>query len=151
MPRGLPSRASLRSRRGARTASVRHAGGRCPGQAVAAEPQGQHLLINLLEMGSRGLVAATRYRLLARVSSENLAGVEAVPRAVLPGVTVRQEGNELIVQGEVAGSSAKDLNRSLLSALRRVEKRTRLRAEWTDERGSTERYFDYVLKSVRGP
>jgi len=46
------------------------------------------------------------------------------------------------------GRSARDLNRAVLSELRRVEKRTRLRAEWTAG-GVTERYFDYVLKGQR--
>jgi hypothetical protein len=35
----------------------------------------------------------------------------------------------------------------LLSALRRVERRTRLRAEWTGN-GETQRFFDYVPKGV---
>jgi hypothetical protein len=43
------------------------------------------------------------------------------------------------------GESARDLNRALLSALRRLERRTRLRAEWTSG-GTTERFFDYVPK-----
>jgi hypothetical protein len=46
------------------------------------------------------------------------------------------------------GTSAKELNRSLLSALRRVEKKTRLRAEWTSNNNTTERFFDYVLKKT---
>jgi hypothetical protein len=32
--------------------------------------------------------------------------------------------------------------------LRKVEKRTTLRAEWTSDDGTTERYFDYVLKKT---
>jgi len=52
---------------------------------------------------------------------------------------------EFLIQAEIEGTSAKDLNRSLLSALRRVEKRSRLRAEWSSG-NTTERYFDYVLK-----
>jgi hypothetical protein len=46
------------------------------------------------------------------------------------------------------GADARDVNRRLLSALRRVEKRTRLRAEWTGG-GSIDRFFDYVPKSTR--
>ena len=46
------------------------------------------------------------------------------------------------------GSSARELNRHLLSELRRAEKKTRLRAEWTCE-GITERFFDYVPKGTR--
>jgi hypothetical protein len=41
------------------------------------------------------------------------------------------------------------LNRTFLSALRKVEKRTTLRAEWTSGDGSiSERFFDYVLKKT---
>jgi len=48
----------------------------------------------------------------------------------------------------MTGPAARDLNRSLLSALRRAERRTRLRAEWTAG-GMTERFFDYVPKGTR--
>jgi len=48
------------------------------------------------------------------------------------------------------GTSSKEMNRALLSALRRTEKRTRLRAEWTSGK-ITEKYFDYVLKKTIGP
>jgi len=52
----------------------------------------------------------------------------------------------LHVEGAIEGTDARDVNRRLLSALRRVEKRTRLRAEWTAG-GTTYRFFDYVPKS----
>jgi hypothetical protein len=45
------------------------------------------------------------------------------------------------------GASAKELNRTFLSALRKAGKRTTLRAEWTSG-DTTERYFDYVLKKT---
>ena len=45
-------------------------------------------------------------------------------------------------------ASACDANRELLSELRRVERKTRLRAEWTAG-GSVERFFDYVPKGTR--
>jgi len=48
----------------------------------------------------------------------------------------------------MTGENARDLNRAFLSALRKVEKKTRLRAEWTS--GNTiERFFDYVPKGMR--
>jgi len=62
--------------------------------------------------------------------------------------SVRKEGDEFLVEAETEGASAKELNRMLLSALRKVEKRTTLRAEWTSDDGTTERYFDYVLKKT---
>lgn len=46
------------------------------------------------------------------------------------------------------GFEPRELNRQLLSALRRVERKTRLRAEW-DCDGVSYRFFDYVLKSSR--
>jgi hypothetical protein len=53
---------------------------------------------------------------------------------------------EFIVKRELEGESAKDLNRDLLSALRRAERKTRLRADWTAQDGTVSRFFDYVLK-----
>jgi hypothetical protein len=52
------------------------------------------------------------------------------------------------VNAELYGESARDLNRTLLSEMRKVEKKTRIRAEWT--LGETvERFFDYVPKGTR--
>lgn len=48
----------------------------------------------------------------------------------------------------MVGGSAKELNRTLLSELRRAEKKTRLRAEWASDNGTTQRFFDYVLKKT---
>jgi hypothetical protein len=42
--------------------------------------------------------------------------------------SVRKEGDWFLVEAELEGASAKELNRTLLSALRKVEKRTTLRA-----------------------
>jgi hypothetical protein len=47
------------------------------------------------------------------------------------------------------GASAKELNRTFLSALRKVEKRTTLRAEWASDDGTVDRFFDYVLNTVK--
>jgi hypothetical protein len=61
--------------------------------------------------------------------------------------SVRKAGDEFLVEAEMEGASAKELNRTLLSALRKVEKRTMLRSEWSCG-DTTERYFDYVLKKT---
>ena len=87
-------------------------------------------------------------RLAARISSDDPAAARAVLHELLPEATIIDEGGELVVEAELTGASAKDLNRSLLSALRRAEKKTRLRAQWTAPDGTIERYFDYVLKKV---
>jgi hypothetical protein len=56
--------------------------------------------------------------------------------------------DEFVVEVEMEGGNARELNRMSLSALRRVEKRTTLRAEWTSGDGTSERFFDHVLKKT---
>lgn len=95
-------------------------------------------------------MAPKRYSLTALISTDDPAAVRPVlERLVAPGSVTRcPEEHEFRVRAEMQGSSARDLNRSLLTELRRVEKRTRLRSEWTSE-GITERFFDYVPKGKR--
>jgi hypothetical protein len=95
-------------------------------------------------------MAEKRYSLRARVSTENTAAAKLVLQQFFPGGSIRptDDPKELRVEGLKTGESARDLNRSLLSALRQVEKRTRLRSEWTCGR-LTERFFDYVPKGKR--
>ncbi|MDG7000712.1 MAG: hypothetical protein JRN15_16585 [Nitrososphaerota archaeon] len=52
-----------------------------------------------------------------------------------------------VIQAEMSGTSSKVLNRNILSSLRKVEKKTTLRAEWTSS-NTIQRYFDYVLKKT---
>ena len=93
-------------------------------------------------------MADSTFRLSARISSDDPAAARAVLRELLPAATVSDDRGELVFEAELAGESAKELNRTLLSALRRAEKKTRLRAQWTAPDGTIERYFDYVLKQV---
>ena len=87
------------------------------------------------------------YRLNGDVSSENLSAIQPLLIRLTGGqVTATPEG--LHVDGAMEGTDARDVNRRLLSALRRVERRTRLRAEWTAG-GTTYRFFDYVPKAER--
>ena len=64
---------------------------------------------------------------------------------VCPSRTIVETPDGLRVDGVMEGSSARDLNRLLLTELRRVERRTRVRSAWTIG-ASTERFFDYVPK-----
>ena len=91
-----------------------------------------------------------RYSLKARVSTDTPAAVRPVlARLIAQGtVTAGEKEGEFQVEAQMEGSSARDLNRYLLSELRRAEKKTRLRAEWTSE-GITERFFDYVPKGAQ--
>jgi hypothetical protein len=45
--------------------------------------------------------------------------------------SVRKAGDEFVVEAKMEGASAKELNRTFLCALRKMEKRKKLRAEWT--------------------
>lgn len=90
---------------------------------------------------------ARRFRLVADVSSDNPTGLRPVLEELVDGtVTATEDGWH--VERTVAGDSARDLNRMLLSALRRVERRARLRAAGTSG-DTTERFFDYVPKGSR--
>ena len=90
-----------------------------------------------------------KIRLIASVSSANPSAVRPVlERIVGVNGSIRSTDDGFDVTAEFKGENAKDLNRTLLSELRRAEKKTRLRAEWTAD-GTTEKYFDYVLKQTR--
>lgn len=85
---------------------------------------------------------------MADVRSANRSAIRPVLRDLLTGSDVTETEHGFTIDAEVEGVNAQDLNRTLLSALRWVERRTTLRAEWTSAE-STERFFDYVRKSQR--
>jgi len=89
-------------------------------------------------------VAEAQVLLVAEVSSESLPAVE---HELVTGVVTRTPSG-LHVEASMADGNPRDLNRDILSALRRVERRTRWRAEWTTN-GTTFRFFDYVPKGDR--
>lgn len=87
------------------------------------------------------------FSVIARVSTDSPAAVKPVLEAMITKGSVGEgeEPGEFLIEAEMEGESARELNRMLLSPLRRVEKRTRLRAEWTSG-NTTVRFFDYVQK-----
>ncbi len=86
------------------------------------------------------------FNLKARVSPSDARTIrQALDRLAAKG-SVRKEGEWFLVEAEMEGASARELNRTLLSALRKVEKRATLRADWTSGDHITERFFDYVRK-----
>ncbi len=93
-------------------------------------------------------MAIKRFKLVARVSSSNPRAVKPILEQSVKTGTVKEVSGEFLVETEMEGESAKELNRTLLSALRRIEKKTRLRAEWTSSDGTTQKFFDYVLKKT---
>lgn len=89
-----------------------------------------------------------RFELYAKISSSNPSAIEPVLRKFFENKgTLTREGDDFVIKASLEGNSAKDLNRALLSELRRAEKKTRLRAEWSYNK-TTERFFDYVLKKT---
>ena|SRR5487761_1161607 len=94
-------------------------------------------------------MTSERFKLVALVNSSNLDTIRPVLEGLIKEGSVRAaEAGGLVLEAVMEGSSAKELNRSLLSTLRRVEKRTTLRAEWTSSDDITQRFFDYVLKKT---
>ncbi len=94
-------------------------------------------------------MAQLKFRVSAHVSSDNPSAVKPVlEQLIAEKGTIRQTDQGFDVEAELEGESARDLNRMILSALRRAEKRTRIRAEWTS--GDTvEKFFDYGSKGTR--
>jgi hypothetical protein len=100
-------------------------------------------------------MTSKRFQLVATVSTDNPSAIRPVLeklvcqhgsfKEVSTDLVDQKNKGEFLIRAEIEGVSPKDLNRSLLSALRRAEKRTRLRAEWSSD-NTSERYFDYVLK-----
>lgn len=88
------------------------------------------------------------FTLIARVSSENLKAIKSKLEEIVSKGSITQIEEGFLVEAKMQGESARDLNRMLLSALRQVERKTRLRSEW--KYGNTiERFFDYVPKGSR--
>ena len=105
-------------------------------------------LLDIIRTG-RATMSVKIYKLKAQVSSNNPKSVLQVVKRFVGGKGEVVFNGELIeMNAELEGESAKDLNRSLLSEMREIEKKTRLRAEWTSN-NITEKFFDYVSKSVK--
>ncbi len=90
----------------------------------------------------------TQFSLAGEVSSDDQGAVVPVLAQMLGPGSVTEIPGGLHVEGVMDGTDAQEVNRRLLSALRRAEKRTCLRAEWTGG-GQIHRFFDYVPKSTR--
>jgi tetrahydromethanopterin S-methyltransferase subunit A len=71
------------------------------------------------------------FKLKARVNRSDAQTIRKAVEQLSAKGSVRKAGDEFVVEAETEGDSARGLNRTLLSALRKVEKRTTLRAEWT--------------------
>ena len=95
------------------------------------------------------LMPEKKLKLKANVSSANPSAIKPLLERIIGSQgTLKPTSDGFDLTAEFKGETAKDLNRILLSELRRAEKKTRLRAEWTCEE-TVEKYFDYVLKQKR--
>jgi hypothetical protein len=88
------------------------------------------------------------FKLKARVSRSDAQTIRHALEQLSAKGSVKKAEEDFIVEAEVEGAGAKELNRTLLSALRKVQRKTTLRAEWTSSDNTTERFFDYVLKKT---
>jgi hypothetical protein len=88
------------------------------------------------------------FNLKARVNRSDARTIRQALDQLSAKGSVRKAGEKFIIEAEIEGASAKELNRTLLSALRKVKKRTTIRAEWTSDDGTSEKFFDYVLKKT---
>ena len=89
-----------------------------------------------------------KLKLKARVNRSDARTIRHALGQLSAEGSVKKAGNEFVVEAEMEGASARELNRMFLSALRKVEKKTTLRAEWVSEDGTTERFFDHDLKKT---
>ena len=89
-----------------------------------------------------------KFRLLAKVSSDNPPAIKPVLDRIVEGKgTVKKTDQGFEIDAELEGESPVVLNRTLLSELRRAEKKTRMRSQWTSG-NTTEKFFDYALKAT---
>jgi hypothetical protein len=90
-----------------------------------------------------------RFRLSARISSDNPPAIKPVLERIIGNKGIIKPSSEgFEVNAELDGESARDLNRMLLSEMRKVEKKTRIRSEWTMG-NAIERFFDYVPRGAQ--
>jgi hypothetical protein len=87
------------------------------------------------------------FDLKTRINRSNALTIRQALDQLAARSSVSKGGDEFVVEAEMEGASAKELNRTLLSAFRKVSKSTTLRAGWTSG-NTTERFFDYVLKKT---
>lgn len=93
-------------------------------------------------------MAKKAYELMANVSTDSPQAIKRVLEELFEDGSITPTEDGFQIKARMVGESARDLNRTVLSALRKVEKKTRLRAEWAFGK-NVERFFDYVPKGSR--
>jgi hypothetical protein len=94
-------------------------------------------------------VSEKKFKLSALVSSANPSAIKGnLERIIGENGSIKPTSDGFEINAEIKGESARDLNRMLLSELRKAEKKTRIRSEWISE-GIAEKFFDYALKQTK--
>ena len=88
-----------------------------------------------------------QFTLVARIRTTDHAALGAVLANLIPHGVMTPTPDGFRVEAELEGTSARDLNRMLLSALCRLDRRATLHAAWTSE-GITEHFFDYTARGT---
>jgi hypothetical protein len=89
-----------------------------------------------------------KLKLKAQVSRSEAQTIRRALKQLAAKGSIRKADEDFVVEAEMEGTSAKEMNRILLSALRKVERKATIRAEWVAGDNITERFFDYVLKKT---
>ncbi len=93
-------------------------------------------------------MASKQFTLKATVSSDNPSAIMSVVEKFIGTTgTVSRKAEVIEIIAVLEGDSARELNRMLLSEMRRVEKKTRMRSEWSSGK-TVESFFDYVPKGI---
>ena len=88
------------------------------------------------------------FTLAARIRTTDPAALQDVLTTLIPHGVVTPTSEGFRVEATLEGANARDLNRMLLSTLRRIDRRATMHAAWTSE-GTTERFFDYTARGTR--
>jgi len=88
-----------------------------------------------------------KFALSAEISTDDPAVIQKTLVELVGIDAILKTEKGFKVRTTMEGDSAREMNRTLLSALRRAEKKTTLRSEWTHDK-TTERFFDYVPKRI---
>ena len=88
------------------------------------------------------------YKLVAWVNTKNPQTIDHVLKDLASKCSIIAADEGFFVKAKMRGEGARELNRTLLSALRRVERKTTVHTEWTSG-VTTERFFDYLPKGSR--
>ena len=89
---------------------------------------------------------STSFKVKARIRRSDARTIQHALEQLAAKGSVTKAAEGFIVEAELEGASAKELNRTLLSALRKVQMNAKLRAEWVSSDKTIETFFDYTLR-----